>query len=103
MICLLTERRLTPDSYPQFRAAWEPERLPDVLVRAYHLRDVTDPDHVISFGIFDATPEDFARLFEDPELREQQAARIAAMAEFIASIGVDGVFEVVDEVTGPPG
>jgi hypothetical protein len=99
MMCLLTERHLTPDSYPQFRAAWEPERQPDVLVRAYHLRDVTDPDHVISFGIFDVTPEDFARLFDDPELREMQAARIAAMSEFIASIGVDGVFEVADEVS----
>ena len=27
----------------------------------------------------------------------------AAMSEFIASIGVDGVFEVADEVTGPAG
>ena len=46
MMWLLTERWLTPGSFTAFRAAWEPQRQPEQLVRAYHLRDQGDPDHI---------------------------------------------------------
>ena len=64
MMWLLTERWLTPGSFTAFRAAWEPQRQPEQLVRAYHLRDQGDPDHIISFGLFDLTAAEFDALFE---------------------------------------
>ena len=64
MMWLLTERWLTPGSFTAFRAAWEPQRQPEQLVRDYHLRDQGDPDHIISFGLFDLTAAEFDALFE---------------------------------------
>ena len=101
MMCLLTERRLKPGTFERFRVAWEPDEQPTSLIRAYHLRDVTDPDHVISFGFFDLTRDEFDALRQSPELQETQRARFAAMTEFVAETGADGVFEVADIVEGP--
>lgn len=101
MMCLLTERRLTPGTFEQFQAAWAPEEQPESLIRAYHLRDTNDPDHVISFGFFDLTREELDALRASPELEEMQRARLAAMAPFVAETGIDGVFEVADLVLGP--
>lgn len=101
MMCLLTERRLKPGDFERFRAAWEPDEHPPSLIRAYHLRDVEDPDHVISFGFFDLTRDEFRDLRTSPELQEMQRRRFEAMAPFVAETGVDGVFEVSDIVEGP--
>ena len=38
---------------------------------------------------------------QSPELQETQRARFAAMTEFVAETGADGVFEVADIVEGP--
>ena len=99
MLCALTHRRLKPGAYERFRAAWQPETWPPGWVRAYHVRNVDDEDEVISFGFFDGTLE---------ELRARQSAEdYAAMrgrtAPLVASVGVDGVFEVIEEVTPPAG
>jgi hypothetical protein len=53
VICFLTERRLKPGSWDDFRRAWEPQEAPPASGRAYHVRDLHDPDHVVSFGLFD--------------------------------------------------
>ena len=101
MICLLTERRLVPGSYDDFRRAWEPAEPPPFAGRAYHLRDLADPDHVISFGLFDLDRAAFEELRASPGLQELQAARSAAMAPFVAGTGVNAVFEVVEVVEEP--
>ena len=98
MICFLTERRLKPGAWDDFRAAWEPDEPPPGSGNAYHVRDLRDPDHVISFGLFDVDAAEFEKLRGDPEFAEMQAARAAAMAPFIAEIGVDGIFEVIEVV-----
>lgn len=101
MLCLLTERRLTPGSFDAFRAAWEPREMPAQLVNAYHLRAFDDPDHVISFGLFDMSRDDAARMADDPEMAAVQRERMEAMGAFIREIGVDEMFEVVEVVEGP--
>ena len=102
MICLLTERRLNPGTFDRFREAWEPAGgHPPGLIRAYHLRDAGDPDHVISFGLFALDRAGFDAMLADPDMVERQRARVAAMDEFVAEIGVDTIFEVVDVVEGP--
>lgn len=103
MICLLTERRLVPGSYDDFRRAWEPSEPPPFPGRAYHLRDLRDPDHVVSFGIFDIGRDAFEALASGPEMTEMQRARFAAMAPFVRETGANAAFEVVEVVDQPGG
>jgi hypothetical protein len=101
MFCFLTVRKLKPGAYDDFRAAWEPEGdPPEGFARAYHLRNISDENEVISFGFFEGSREDIDRLrAEVGEAREEQVRKIN---EYVESIGADGVYEVVEEYT-PPG
>lgn len=98
MLVFLTHRRLKPGTFDQFRKAWEPDEMPEgVREVAYHARSTENPDEIISLGLaYDMGPEDLARLRE--EFTDEDAQRQRAMAEFVEWTGVDGVFEVVDEV-----
>ena len=96
MHAFLTVRKLNPGSFDEWRRAWEPDEWPQGAQRAYILRNVDDPDEIIAFGFFDAPVE---HLQADPTLREQQQARFDRMAPHVASTSVDGVYEVVEEVT----
>jgi hypothetical protein len=96
MLCALSVRKLKPGSYDAFRAAWEPDEFPPPLQRAYHVRDVNDPDVVISFGFLEADPGDIPAFREGMAEAEQQ--RQAAMAEHVDELIIDGLYEVVEEV-----
>jgi hypothetical protein len=97
MLVALSVRRLKPGHYDDFRRAWEPEKFPDPLQRAFHVRKVGDPDEVVSFGFLDANVADMERLRE--EFNESaDAARQAAMAPHVEETLVDALYEVVDEV-----
>ena len=96
MLCALSVRRLKPGTYDEFRSAWEPDEFPSALRRAYHVRDVNDPDLVISFGLLDAEPGDIDAFRH--EVADVEKSRQAAMAQYVDELVVDGIFEVVDEV-----
>jgi len=97
MLVFFSGRRLKPGSYDQFRRAWMPEgeELPQETVAIYHARNVKDPDEVISFGIFDGSPEAVSAVRGDEaaELKRQDA-----MAAFVENVPLEGVYEVVDEI-----
>jgi hypothetical protein len=99
MICTLTARRLEPGAYDQFREAWDPTRVNrDALRqwrRIYHCRDASDPDVVLSFGLFDGSLE---------ELREAQArlgreSQVDRVEPYVQAVLLDGAFEVVEELS----
>jgi hypothetical protein len=93
----LTVRKLKPGAYEQWRAAWAAGGIPEG-VHAFVLRNVKDPDEIIAFGLTDRDPESFRT---DPSASaEAMAAREAAMAPFVESVGADGIYEVIDEVGG---
>lgn len=98
MLVFLTQRRLKPGAFDEFRKAWEPDEMPEgVREVAYHARSVDNPDEIISFGLaYDMEPGDLARLRE--ELTDADAERQERMAEFVEWTGIDAVFEVIDEV-----
>ncbi|MDP8956147.1 MAG: hypothetical protein M3N24_04205 [Actinomycetota bacterium] len=98
MLVFLTHRRLKGGSFEEFRRAWEPEEMPEWIREvAYHARSLEDPDEIVSFGLaYDMEPGDLARLRE--EFSEGDDERQRRLAEFVEWTGVDGVFEVVDEV-----
>jgi hypothetical protein len=99
MLCFLTARRLKPGTFDEFRKAWEPDEWPPQFVRAYHVRDLTDENMVVSFGLFDGTPEDYRQLRTDERAGEVEDLRQRKMSEFVDQTVLDGVFEVIDEVT----
>lgn len=100
MICTLTARRLKPGAYEDFRAAWDPttqEADPRLIGRwnpIYHVRDVADPDVVISFGFFDGTLEELREIQASVD-RGQQVERIAAHVDEVL---LDGAYEVVERI-----
>jgi hypothetical protein len=99
MICTLTARRLEPGAYDTFREAWDPTRVNrDALrqwTRIYHCRDVSDPDVVLSFGLFDGSLD---------ELREAQArlgreSQVGRVEPSIQAVLLDGAFEVIEQLS----
>ena len=97
MLVFFSGRRLKPGSYDQFRRAWMPQgqELPQETVAIYHARNVKDPDEVISFGIFDGSPEAVSAVRGDEaaELKRQDA-----MAAFVENVPLEGVYEIVEEI-----
>lgn len=99
MICALTVRSLKPGAFDAFRAAFmSSEDLQDPgdgWVRFNMVRNAEKPDEVITFGFFDGTVE---------ELRASADAGgyadlLAAIAPHVESVGTDGLFEVVEDLT----
>ena len=64
MICTLTARRLNPGQAADFKVAFEragevaPEEVMKRWKKVYVCRDVTDPDVVLTFGLFDGTVDE---------------------------------------------
>ena len=68
---------------------------PESLLRAYHARSAADENVVVSFGLFDGTVDELRSAIGETD----EAGRQERMAEHIESTSVDGLFEVLDEVT----
>jgi hypothetical protein len=91
----LTARKLKPGSYDDWREAWGGGEPPPGAT-AYICRNVKDPDEIVAFGIIEASKEDVeARRGED----HGDSARQDAMAPYVESVGTDGFYEVIEEVT----
>ena len=95
IVCALSVRRLKPDSYDAFRDAWEPKPWPKGALRAYHARSTADENVVVSFGLFDGTADELRSASGETD----EAGRQERIAEHVESTSVDGLFEVLDEVT----
>jgi hypothetical protein len=91
----LTARKLKPGSYDEWRQAWETGDTPEG-VTAYICRNVSDPDEIVAFGFIERTPEEIREL---RPAEGEEAARTAAMAPHVESVGTDGFYEVIEEVT----
>jgi hypothetical protein len=98
MICTLTARRLRPGAYETFRQAWDPSGAnPDALrqwVRVYHCRDVSDPDVVISFGLFDGSLDEL----RDAQVRLSRESQVDRVEPEVLDVLLDGSYEVVEEL-----
>jgi len=93
----LTVRKLKPGTYDDWRKAWEGDRSdwPEG-VHAYVARSQSDPDEIVAFGLIER--DDPSDLRSD-EMAQEQQARTEAMAPYIDSVGADGIYEVIDEVS----
>ena len=99
MLCALTVRTLKPGTFEQFREAFmsgEPaDTPPEGWVRFNMLRNAQNPDEVVCFGFFDGTVEELRRSSDASGYDDQQAA----IATYVAGVGADGVYEIVEERT----
>lgn len=91
----LTARKLKPGTYGDWREAWEQGDTPSG-VKAYICRSLKDPDEIVAFGIIEASMEGLEAMRPSSD---SEQARLAAMAPFVESVGTDGMYEVIDEVT----
>jgi hypothetical protein len=91
----LTVRKLKPGSYDDWRRAWEGDRQnwPEG-IHAYVLRNLSDADEIVAFGMTDRSMEEL----RTPEFEEEQRSRAEAMAPHVESVGADSIYEVIDEV-----
>ena len=97
MHAALTVRKLKPGTFDAWREAWQPEEWPEG-VQGYILRSLSDPDEVIAFGLFEGSKDEMRAMMEQPERKAAEDARQARMAQYVESIGADGIYEVVERV-----
>ena len=98
MQCLLTVRRLKPGAEEAFDRVWAPERWSPRMVRAFHLRRQDDPLEVITLAFFEGEPEDIEAMRDTPSWMAGEEKRLSKIAPLEESIGLTGVFDVVEEV-----
>ena len=97
MLCALTVRTLKPGTFEQFRDAFMAhenlEDPPAGYVRFNMIRNTESRDEVICFGFFDGSVDELRRTA--PE--QGYSAQLEAIAPFVASVGADGLYEVVED------
>jgi hypothetical protein len=98
MQCLLTVRRLKPGAEEEFARAWAPERWNPRMLRAYHLRRQDDPLEVVTLAFFEGEPEDIEAMRDTPSWMAGEEKRLRKIAPLEESVGLTGVFDVVEEV-----
>ncbi len=99
MFVALTARTLERDAFESFRQAFleDSANWPPQLVRFTMARNVDHPDEVSCFGLFDGTVEELRAGGSRADYDAQQA-RIDGL---VASVGTDGMFEVVETLERP--
>jgi hypothetical protein len=99
MLCALTVRKLKPGTVDDFLKAFIPQDVePPAGWKSFHaVRGVADENEVITFGFFDGTLEEL-RASQGQEVEGGgYEERLAAIEEYVDSVGTDGIFEVVEE------
>jgi hypothetical protein len=91
----LTVRKLKPGAYNEWREAWGSAGGPSG-AKAYIARRVGDENEIVAFGMIDGSMEDMEKYRPSSEVEQ---ARLAAMAPLIESVGSDGLYEVIEEIT----
>jgi hypothetical protein len=97
MLCAHTVRRLKPGSFDEFKENFGPpdDAPPRGWVRFHMLRDLDDPDQVVTFGFFDGTLDEL-NASQQEHGYEERRDRIAALVEQVVA---NGVYEVVVDRT----
>jgi hypothetical protein len=98
MLCALTVRQLKPGTFERFAEEFGPresEGPPRGWVRFDMLRDLADENRVVTFGFFDGTFDELERSQAESSYEERRAA----VDDIVDEVVVNGVFEVVREMS----
>ena len=92
MLCAHTVRRLKPGGFDEFRQKFgPPDDAPAGWVRFHMLRNLANPDEVVTFGFFDGTLEELERSQQDGGYDELRGS----IDSLVDSVISNGVYEVV--------
>jgi len=92
MLCAHTVRRLKPGAFEQFRETFgPPDEAPPGWVRFHMLRNLADPDQVVTFGFFDGTLEELERSQDESDFESVRAAT----EPLVDAVVANGVYEIV--------
>ena len=100
MLYVLTVRRLKPGRFEEFRSAFMGDNAAKIppnptaagrFVRFNLIRDVTDEDTVVTFGMFDGSRDELEATQKAVGYYERRAAADA----FVDEVLVNGVFDVL--------
>ena len=96
MLCAHTVRRLKPDTFDDFRAAFMPsaEDAPAGWVRFHMLRGLADPNEIVTFGFFDGTLEEL-EASQDAENFEE---RRDSIGQYVDAVIANGVYEIAESL-----
>jgi hypothetical protein len=98
MLCALTVRQLKPGTFERFAEEFGPresEGPPRGWVRFDMIRDLSDENRVVTFGFFDGTLEELERSQSEGGYQDRRAV----VDDLFDDVPVNGVFEVVRELT----
>lgn len=101
MYCAITVRRIKPDSYDEFRKAWEPDPWLPKLTKALVLRNQDDPQQVLTIGYFDVDEAGMDEIRDDESVLKEEDQRLRRIAEFEERVLLNGIFELVEDVAPP--
>ena len=102
MMAAVTVRQIKPGTYEDFRKAWEPDPWLPRLQRALVLRNEDNPDLVLTIGLFDADVDTLdTEVRDDPAVLSEEDRRLQRIAPFEERVMLNGIFELVEEVTAP--
>lgn len=104
MMCAVVVRRLQPESYEDFRRAWEPlndAEWPQGMTRLWIGRSEDDPDVVATWGLFDLDEAGLEAMRDDPEWMAAENRRLERMAPHQKELITSSYFQVVEEVVPP--
>jgi hypothetical protein len=93
MLCAHTVRRLKPGTYEEFKEKFgpDPDNRPEGWVAFTMLRNLSDPDEVVTFGYFDGTLDELERNQAEHGYGEIRSATDPLVETVVAN----GVYEIV--------
>ncbi len=101
MMCAVAVRKIRPDSYDEFRKAWQHDPWLPRYQKALVLRREGLPDEVMTMAFFDGTREEYEAARDEPETMRAEERRLRRISEVEEKVLLSAVFELVEEVLPP--
>jgi hypothetical protein len=93
MLCAHTVRKLKPGTFEEFKAGFGPpeEAAQQGWVRFHMLRNLNDPDEVVTFGFFDGTLDEL----NASQSQHKYDERIRDVSPLVEEVVSNGIYEIV--------
>ena len=101
MMCAVAVRQIKPDSYDEFRKAWQHDPWLPRYEKALVLRREGKEDEVMTMAFFDGTSEEYEAARDDPGTMAAEERRLRRISEVEERVLLSAVFELVEEVHPP--
>lgn len=101
MMCAVAVRQIKPDSYDDFRKAWQHDPWLPPYQKAFVLLREGKEDEVMTMAFFDGTREQYEAARDEPEAMAAEERRLRRIAEVEERVLLSAVFELVEEVLPP--